>query len=110
MRVVNKPFPLAKRVLRMSFSADAAETLALQALGWLVGQEDLLPVFLGASGACEADLRARAQDPEFLGSVLDFLMMDDAWIIAFCDAHSIPYEHPMMARAALPGGAQVHWT
>lgn len=94
----------------MQYSADAAETFALTALGWLVAQPDLLPVFLGATGAEEADLRARVADPEFLGSVLDFLMMDDAWVIRFCDAESVPYEHPMMARAALPGGAQVHWT
>lgn len=94
----------------MPFSAEAAETLALNALAWLVGNEELLPVFLGATGASEADLKARAGDPEFLGSVLDFLMMDDAWVIAFCDAFSIPYEQPMMARATLPGGEQVHWT
>lgn len=94
----------------MPLSADAAETLALQALAWLVTEEDLLPVFLGSSGASESDLRDEAQNPEFLGSVLDFLMMDDAWIIAFCDAHTIPYERPMLARAALPGGDQVHWT
>lgn len=94
----------------MSFSPDAAETLALKALAWLVTNDDLLPVFLGATGASENDLRDRACDPEFLGSVLDFLMMDDAWIIAFCDANGVAYEHPMFARAALPGGAQVHWT
>lgn len=94
----------------MQFTADAAETLALQALAWLVAQDEMLPVFLGASGASEQDVRARASDPEFLGSVLDFLMMDDAWVVAFCDAKSVPYEHPMLARAALPGGAQVHWT
>jgi len=50
---------------------DSAETIALQALGWLAASDDLLPVFLGATGACEADLRARAAEPEFLGSVLD---------------------------------------
>ncbi len=94
----------------MPLSADAAETLALQALAWLVANEDLLPVFLGATGASEGDLRQRADEAEFLGSVLDFLMMDDAWIIGFCDSAAIPYEHPMQARAALPGGAQVHWT
>jgi Protein of unknown function (DUF3572) len=94
----------------MSFSADAAETLALQALAWLVANEDLLPVFLGATGATDSDLRGRAKNPEFLGSVLDFLMLDDAWIIAFCDTLAVPYEHPMMARVALPGGGQVHWT
>lgn len=94
----------------MRLSADSAETLALQALAWLVGQDDLLPVFLGASGASESDIRDRAQDPEFLGSVLDFLIMDDAWVIAFCDTQTIAYDTPMQARALLPGGDQVHWT
>jgi len=94
----------------MSLSPDAAETLGLKALAWLVTNDDLLPVFLNATGAGENDLRERAGDPEFLGSVLDFLMMDDAWVIAFCDIHDIPYEQPMFARAALPGGAQVNWT
>lgn len=94
----------------MSFSTDAAETLALQALAWLVGNEELLPVFLGSTGAGEDELRARAAEPEFLVSVLDFLMMDDAWVVGFCDATETPYEHPMQARAALSGGAQMHWT
>ncbi len=94
----------------MRYSADAAETLALQALAWLIADEDLLGVFLGASGAGEDDLRARAQDGEFLGSVLDFLMLDDAWVMRFCDAQAIPYDRVMLARAALPGGAQVNWT
>lgn len=94
----------------MPNSAHAAETLALKALAWLVGQDELLPVFLGASGASEDDLRARAQDPDFLGSVLDFLLMDDAWIMQFCDAAQVGYELPMQARAHLPGGAQVNWT
>lgn len=94
----------------VSLSTEAAETLALNALGWLVANEELLPVFLGASGAAEGDLRARAAEPEFLASVLDFLVMDDAWIMAFCDATGTPYEAPLRARAALPGGMQVNWT
>ena len=89
---------------------DAAETVGLQALGWLAGNEDLLPVFLGSTGASSEDLRAGAADPAFLGSVLDFLTMDDAWVVAFCDAAGLPYEAPMRARAARPGGGQVHWT
>ena len=91
-------------------SAHAAETLALKALTWILAQEDLLPVFLGATGSNEADLRDRVQDPEFLASVLDFLLMDDAWIIQFCDAEALGYELPMQARAQLPGGAQINWT
>lgn len=94
----------------MTISAQAAETLALQALGWLAGQDDLLNVFMGATGAGADDLRDRAGEPAFLGSVLDFLMMDDAWVVSFCDTHSLSYDTPMQARVALPGGEQVHWT
>ena len=86
----------------MAVTRNIAETIALQALGWLVGNDDLLPVFLGATGA--------AHDPEFLGSVLDFIMMDDAWVIEFCDTHSLPYERLAEARGMLPGGEMVHWT
>ena len=91
-------------------SAHAAETLALQALTWLVGQDELLPLFLGSTGASEADLRTKVAEPEFLASVLDFLLMDDAWVMQFCDAQAIGYELPMQARQLLPGGAQVNWT
>ncbi|WP_370303088.1 DUF3572 domain-containing protein [Pseudooceanicola sp.] len=91
-------------------STDAAETLALQALAWLVANDELLPVFLGATGASEQDLRRSASDPVFLGSVLDFLLMDDAWIVAFCDSVGLGYDRVAPARAALPGGAGPHWT
>lgn len=89
---------------------ESADVVALNALGWLVGNDELLPVFLGATGASEADLRARAGEPDFLASVLDFLLMDDAWVMAFCTAHGLPGEVVLRARADLPGGADPHWT
>jgi hypothetical protein len=95
----------------MAISRDGAETLALRALGWLMGQDDLRGVFLGATGLGEADLRGRATDPELLASILDFLLMDDAWIIGFCNAEGLSdYDSLRRARAALPGGDEVHWT
>ena len=94
----------------MASSRDTAEALALQAVGWIVAQEDLLPVFLGATGANEVDLREGLADPDFLAAVLDFLLMDDAWVTGFCDAVGLGYDRPMQARAALPGGQAVHWT
>ena len=94
----------------MSISQDSAETIALQALAWLAGNEDLLPVFLGSTGAVADDLRERVGDADFLGSILDFLMMDDAWVVQFCDMAGLSYEVPMLARAALPGGKTVYWT
>lgn len=89
---------------------EAAETLALRALTWLAGNEDLFPVFLGATGASAADIAQNAAKPEFLASVLDFLVADDAWVTAFCDAINVAYDMPMRARAALPGGESMNWT
>lgn len=89
---------------------EQAETMALGCLAWLIGNDELLPVFLGATGVGEGELRDRAAEPEFLGSVLDFLLMDDAWVVECCDAQGLAYDVPMRARAALPGGEQVHWT
>ncbi|NVO54682.1 DUF3572 domain-containing protein [Rhodobacteraceae bacterium B1Z28] len=94
----------------MPLSADSAETLALTALGWLVGNDELLPVFLGSTGAASQDLRASAGDRDFMVSVLDFLVLDDSWVMAFCDANSVPYDLPAQARAVLSGGADTHWT
>ena len=37
-------------------------------------------------------------------------MMDDAWVIGFCDSVNAPYDRIMQARHALPGGEQVNWT
>ncbi|MDE0521705.1 MAG: DUF3572 domain-containing protein [Boseongicola sp.] len=91
-------------------SEESAEILAIKALSWLVGNDELLPVFLGATGATEADLRQRSMDLEFLASVLDFLLMDDAWVQRFCDMEGCADDLPLRARFALPGGAQVSWT
>jgi hypothetical protein len=89
---------------------DSAELVAIQALAWIAGHDELLPVFLGSSGATEDDIRARAREPEFLGSVLDFLLMDDAWVTEFCQSNDIPPDLPIKARASLPGGSEMNWT
>lgn len=94
----------------MPISANSAETLALNVLTWLVGNEELLPIFLGSTGASTEDLRVRAGEPDFMASVLEFLMLDDSWVIAFCDANSVPYDLPVQAHAMLSGDMDVHWT
>ncbi|EGJ21885.1 hypothetical protein RSWS8N_07375 [Cereibacter sphaeroides WS8N] len=88
----------------------AAETLALQALGWIAAQEGLLDAFLHMTGATPEDVRRDAGKPAFLIGVLDFLMAEDARVMSFCDEAGLDYEAPMRARAALPGGAPTHWT
>lgn len=87
-----------------------AETLALQALGWMAGEDDLLQVFLGTAGLSSSDLAERAGDADLLAAVLDFLLLDDAWVTAFVAATNRAPEDPMRARAMLPGGDVPHWT
>ena len=91
-------------------NGERAQVIALQALAWLAGNDDLCPVFLGASGGSVDDLRSGATDPAFLASVLEFITMDDAWVIAFCDSIDLAYDQPLRARYALPGAEAVHWT
>ena len=89
---------------------EAAQTVALQALGWIAANDELFPVFLSATGASLTDLRSRATDPLFLAAVLDFLMQEDAWVLDFCHQNGLPPITLQSARAALPGGALPHWT
>lgn len=93
----------------MKMTPETAETVGLQALGWLAASDELLPVFLGSTGAGLPDLRTRAAEPEFLGAVLDFVLMDDAWVAGFCEATGLAYDLPRLARAALPGGTVADW-
>lgn len=89
---------------------DFAETRALSLLAWLAAQEELLPAFMGNTGVSEADLRIRAGEPDFLASVLDFLLMNDAWVLEAADGTGIRAEDFAAIRAALPGGDLPNWT
>lgn len=89
---------------------DAAERLAADVLGWLARDDERLMAFLGMTGADVGDLRVRAADPDFLGFLVDYLLSDEAALIAFCDDTSRPYDAPARARLLLPGGEQPDWT
>ena len=89
---------------------DSAEILALQALEWLAGQEDLLNTFLGGSGLSAADLGRIGGDPVLMAAVLDFLLDDEAHLLSFCADMGIAPTAPMAARVHLPGGDAPHWT
>lgn len=89
---------------------ESAEILALKGLAWLVGNEELLPVFLGSTGLGEDDLRRRASAPEVLVAVLDFLTMNDDWVNEFAQNASIDPYDVLRARQSMPGGEDIHWT
>jgi hypothetical protein len=87
-----------------------AETVALQALAWLLQADEHRVAFLSASGLSPDDLGRRASEPEILLAVIDFVLGDDARVMAFSDTAALPYGALMAVRAALPGGMEYNWT
>jgi hypothetical protein len=85
---------------------EAAETLAIEALGFIAGEPDWLARFLAASGIGPATLRRAAADPAFLAGVLDFLLGNEPLLVAFAGRAGIPPERIGEARRALSRGAE----
>jgi hypothetical protein len=82
----------------------SAETLAFKALAFLANDPSALDRFLTLTGTTAAELRARAEDPEFLAALLDFLMTDEPLLTVFCEDESLDAQTLHSARRALPGG------
>ena len=89
---------------------DRAVLVGIQALSWIATDDDLLGAFMDQAGTDADDVRARATDPGFLGFVLDFILQDDARVIAFADAQGMAPEDVAGVRRALPGGDVPEWT
>ncbi|MEJ6394355.1 DUF3572 domain-containing protein [Gymnodinialimonas sp. 2305UL16-5] len=89
---------------------ESAETSALRILAWLAANDDLMPLFMGATGASAQDLKKNAANPVFLASVLDFVQMDDNWVIQAAEAVELRPDQIASVRAYLPGGDLPNWT
>ncbi|RPE72020.1 uncharacterized protein DUF3572 [Pacificibacter maritimus] len=89
---------------------ETAETIALKILVWIVGNDEILPIFLSSTGLGEDDLRARAGETELLTAVLDFITMNDEWVNDCATSISIDPHDFLKARQSMPGGADIHWT
>lgn len=76
---------------------EVAEIVAIQALTFVAGDPERLGLFLAESGLGPETLRRAAANPQFLASVLDFVMRDDATVKAFADATEL---HPTNVAAA----------
>ena len=91
-------------------STDRAEAIAVDALGWMAMRDDLLESFLAATGASPDELRGLANDPGFLGFVLDHVLSQDAFVLDFAQAAKIDAADVAVARTLLPGGDVPNWT
>jgi len=96
--------------VKNTVAPEYAETVALRALAWLMAEDDQRGAFINLSGLSPDDLRARAGTSEILLAVVDFVLGDDARVVAFCDSAGLRYDALMSVRSALPGGAEYNWT
>jgi hypothetical protein len=76
---------------------EVAEIVAVQALSFIAGDPERLGLFLAESGLGPDTLRTAATEPQFLASVLDFVLRDDATVKAFASASQL---HPTNIAAA----------
>ena len=85
---------------------EVAEIVAVQALSFIAADPARLGAFLAESGIGPETLRAAATDPQFLGSVLDFVMREDVTVQAFATASEL---HPTNIAAARQALADPDW-
>src|ERR1700754_3020442 len=91
---------MTKRVFPLG---QVAETLAIQALSFLVQNPERLGAFLAESGLGPETIRTAAREPSFLVAVLDFILNDEGLLDDFCTAQDIKPRQLITAREALGG-------
>jgi hypothetical protein len=85
---------------------EVAEIVAIQALSFVAGDPERLGLFLSETGIGPETLRSAASDPQFLISVLDFIMRDDATVKAFASSSQ---HHPTTIAAAREALGDSKW-
>ena len=89
---------------------EQAKTIALQALSYLLGDEDVLQRFMDLSGVDPSDLRARPDDPAMLAGALDFFLGFEPQLLQMCEAMDLSADLPAQARRCLHGGQFEEWS
>jgi hypothetical protein len=87
-----------------SLTIEVAETLAVQALGFIASDPERLGRFLAITGIGPAEIRAASAEPGFLVGVLDYVAGDETMVTEFAAHAGIDPAHIGVARAALGGG------
>ena len=82
---------------------ERAETIALDGLGWLAGQDNAIERFLSQSGLDAAALREAAGSREMGVAVLDFLLGNEDLLLQFCESASTAPKQIHLARHVLDG-------
>jgi hypothetical protein len=81
----------------------AACDLAVEALGYVAGDPELLARFLAATGLDPGSIRDAAAEPEFLLGVLEHVCSDERLLVAFATHADIGPEAIEAAKQTLTG-------
>lgn len=81
---------------------ERAETMAINMIEFLMGDEDRADGFFGTTGLSPDDLRASVGQPAFLGGVMDYLLSREDLLVAFCEEREIDPIQPIRIRQLLP--------
>jgi hypothetical protein len=84
-------------------SREAAEMLAIQALGFIAEEPERLDRFLAMTGIEAEQIRLAAREPRFLAGVLEHMLTDESLLIAFADSAGIDPAEVARARGAFGG-------
>ncbi len=89
---------------------ETAEIRALEVLTWVLMDDELVQIFMGTTGASQEDFRTDNLSHEFFISILDFVLMDDSWVISCSKFLKTDPSQIQNIRVSLEGGQQVNWT
>ncbi|POF29006.1 uncharacterized protein DUF3572 [Roseibium marinum] len=89
-------------------SVEEAQGIATEALLQLSRDPEQVGRFLAMSGIGPDVIREAAEEPGFLAGVLEFYMMDEALLLAFCENSGVRPTMMAAARYALAGGQEDH--
>ena len=87
-------------------TAEAAESLAIQALAFLAAEPERLGRFLATTGIGPEGIRSAAREPQFLAGLLDYLVGDEQLLIEFANHIAVDPAEVARACSALAPGSQ----
>ncbi len=80
-----------------------AESLAIQALGFMASDPERLGAFLAATGVGPEAIRRAAADSSFLAGVLDYVAADEPLLLAVAEQAGLAPQEIEHAQAVLSG-------
>lgn len=84
-------------------NAEDAEAMAVEILGWLIGQPELLNRFMTLVGVDAGSIRRAAAEPGFLAGVTGFVMAHEPTLLAFCEQNDVKPERVAACHHKLAG-------